>query len=121
MIKGITGGVGVTVQNGGNSYPYVPMNSNNPIQGMIRINGQDTQVFDGSSWLNLGTSYASVNLDSDTLEIINWARKAMEEDRELERLAKENPAVNAALENMRRAQKQLKTTIILSRDEKTTS
>ena len=117
----MTGGVGITVQNGGNSYPYVPMNSNNPIQGMVRINGQDLQVFDGSNWLNLGASYASVNLDPATLEIINWAKTAMEEDQELERLAKESPAVNAALKNMRRAQKQLKTTIILSRDEKTTS
>ena len=121
MIKGITGGSGISVAGGGTSYPYVPMNSNNPIQGMVRLNGQDLQVFDGSSWLTLSSAYASVTLDNDTIEILNWARNAMNEDKELDRLAKENPAVNAALENMRRAQKQLKTTIILSRDETTTS
>ena len=50
MLKGLTGGKGTVVSGGGYSYPYIPMNSNNPIQGMLRLNNQDIQVFDGASW-----------------------------------------------------------------------
>ena len=51
MIKGLTGTCGVTVSAGNTSVPYVNQNINNPMQGMIRINGSDMQVFDGSNWI----------------------------------------------------------------------
>ena len=124
MIKGLQGGAGISVAGGNTTVPYVGLRSDhqaNPLQGMMRISGSDLQVFDGVTWVTMSSSYATVTLDNDTLEILQWARNAMQEDKELDRLAKEHPAVNAALKNMRRAQKQLKTTIILSRDEQTTS
>ena len=113
---------GITVSGGDTSVPYIPQNSENPIQGMIRIWGTDMQVFTGSSWQTLSTSYATASLDQDILDILAWARKARDEDKELSKLAEDNLAVKSALENMRRAEEQLKTTIILSKDyEKTTS
>lgn len=108
---------GITVAGGNTSVPYIPQNTENPIQGMIRIWGSDMQVFTGSGWQTLSTSYATASLDQDILDILAWARKAMEEDKELSKLSEENPAVKIALDNMRRAQEQLKTTIILSKDE----
>lgn len=122
MIKGLMGINGITVSGGDTSVPYIPQNAENPIQGMIRIWGTDMQVFTGSSWQTMSTSYATASLDQDILDILAWARKARDEDKELSKLAEDNLAVKSALENMRRAEEQLKTTIILSKDyEKTTS
>jgi len=48
MIKGIMGTPGVTVSGGNTSLPYIGSNANNPIQGMIRINNTDLEVFNGT-------------------------------------------------------------------------
>ena len=121
MIKGIAGGAFIDVSGGNTTFPYIPMNANNPIQGMVRVNNQELQVFDGSSWVNISSSYPSVDLNSSAQAVIAWAMKKMAEEDALEKLAHAHPAVNAAYENMKRAAEQLKTTIILSQDEKTTS
>ena len=122
MIKGLKGISGITVSGGDTSVPYISPNANNPIQGMIRVHNTDLEVFNGTGWQSLPSSYATVSMDQDILDILAWARKARDEDNELSKLAKDNLAVKSALENMRRAQEQLKTTIILSKDyEKTTS
>jgi hypothetical protein len=47
MIKGLMGSQGVVVSGGDTALPYIPMNSENPIQGMIRVHGTDLQVFNG--------------------------------------------------------------------------
>lgn len=128
MIKGLTGGPGITVSGGNTSVPYVNYNSSNPMQGMMRINGSDMQVFDGTAWININASYASASLDIDTLTLLEWARKKRLEEQEIEILASDHPAVRIAKENlnnakaeMTRAEQQLKVTIILSNDEQTTS
>jgi len=104
MIKGITSGPGITVNGGNTSVPYVSMNQTNPMQGMLRINGSDMQVFDGSNWMTLSTSYATVELNGEVQSIIQWARD--ERNRQLERsqLVKKNPALQKALENIERAE-----------------
>lgn len=104
MIKGLTGGANVIVSGGSASYPYIPYNSNNPIQGMIRINGQDLQVFDGSNWMNLGASYAQVNLSADAESILEWARKERDKQRLREKRIQENPALKKAYEAILRAE-----------------
>jgi hypothetical protein len=45
----------------------------------------------------------------------------MAEEAALEKLSESHPAVKAAYENMKRAAEQLKATIILSKDEQTTT
>ena len=128
MIKGLTGGIGITVSGGNTSVPYVNSNLNNPMQGMIRINGSDMQVFDGSSWMNINASYATATLDIDTVTLLEWARKKRLEEQAIEILASDHAAVRIAKENLNkvkaeivRAEQQLKATIILSKDEQTTS
>ena len=104
MIKNITGGPGVAVLGGNITYPYVPHNSNNPMQGMIRIHGQDMQVFDGSSWIQMPTGYPIVSLDQDTQDLLQWARtqRTMAMNRLI--LAQNNPALLKALEAVKRAE-----------------
>ena len=104
MIKGITGTLGVTVSGGNISFPYVPHNSNNPMQGMIRIHGQDMQVFDGSSWLMLTTGYPSVSLDGETQDILQWARTQRQLDLNRKTLIANNPALQKAYDAVQRAE-----------------
>ena len=111
MIKGIMGSDGVFVEGGNTSLPYINQNSNNPMQGMIRIYGTDLQAFDGAAWINLPSSYATVRMDSS---ITAWVRekqtKEKEQQKELEylkRRAEEHPSLKKAYEAIIRAEERL--------------
>ena len=117
------GSKGVNVLGGNTSLQYVNQNPNNPMQGMVRVWGSDLQVFDGSSWQNIMSSYATVELDSETQTLLQWIRNKQAEEREIETLSNDHPAVRIAKENlnkikaeMDRAEKQLKATVILSKE-----
>jgi hypothetical protein len=124
MIKGLMGKAGVAVAGGDTSLPYITMNSENPIQGMVRVWGTDLQVFNGNGWTTMPSSYATATLDNYTLDMLDWVRKKMLEEKVLEALSNDNPAVKIAKENVNRikqelarAEEQLKLTEILSQDE----
>lgn len=104
MIKGLMGSNGVVVKGGDTSLPYVNQNINNPIQGMIRVNGQDLQVFDGSGWVQMNTSYATVGFDAHTQSLLSWveAQRTMSFKR-MEAVQK-NPALTSAFEAIARAE-----------------
>jgi len=104
MLKGLMGTCGVTVSAGSTSLPYVPSNSNNPMQGMLRINNSDIQVFDGTTWVMVGTSYATVTLDQDILDVIQWARTQRQLDLNRKFLIENNPALQKAHEAIKRAE-----------------
>ena len=115
------GTCGVTVSAGNTALPYVGPNANNPMTGMLRINNTDIEVFNGNSWQQLSTSYATVTLDQDILDIIQWARKKRDEELVWQSLAEKNQAVKIALENLEQAKQQLNITAKLARDYETTS
>lgn len=123
------GSKGVNVLGGNTSLQYVSQNSSNPMQGMVRIWGTDLQVFDGSNWSNIASSYATVELDGETQSMLQWIRKKQAEELEIETLSQDHPAVRIAKENlnkvkaeMERAEQQLKATVILSKEyDETTS
>lgn len=98
MIKGLTGSAHVVVSGGNTSVPYVNLNLNNPMQGMMRINGSDLQVFDGSNWLSMSTSYATVALSPTTEEAIDWAKRKMQEEKNLHERMKKHPGLKQAWE-----------------------
>jgi hypothetical protein len=104
MIKGLTGTCGVTVSAGNTSLPYVPPNTNNPITGMLRINNTDIEVFTGNNWQQLSTSYATVSLDQEILDVIQWARTQRTMALNRMTLAQNNPALMKALEAVKRAE-----------------
>jgi len=104
MIKGLMGNQGLTVGGGNTSVPYINMNNSNPMQGMIRIWGSDMQVFDGTAWMNLSTSYATVSLDQDTQDLLQWARAQRTMALNRMTLAQNNPALMKALEAIKRAE-----------------
>ena len=104
MIKGLMGTCGVTVSAGNTSLPYVGPNVSNPMTGMIRINNTDMEVFNGSSWQQLSTSYATVSLDQDILDIIQWARTQRTLERNRAVLIENNPALEKAYKAILRAE-----------------
>ena len=104
MIKNLTGGPGVIVNGGNNVSPYINQNTNNPMQGMIRLNGSDFQVFDGSNWLMLTTGHPSVGLDGETLDLLQWARETKNREFSRESRVRSNPALQKAYEAVQRAE-----------------
>jgi hypothetical protein len=104
MIKGLMGTCGVTVSAGNTTVPYINQNVSNPMQGMIRVWGSDMQVFDGSSWMTMSTSYATVTLDQDILDIIQWARTQRTLEMNRKTLIENNPALQKAYEAVKRAE-----------------
>ena len=122
MIKGLQGISGITVSGGNTALPYIGPNSNNPMTGMMRINGTEIEVFNGSSWQMLSTSYATVGLDQDVLDIVQWARKRRDEESKWYKLASSNEAVRIALDQLEQAKTRVELTAILARHyEQTTS
>jgi hypothetical protein len=111
----------ITYGGGSPSLPYVPSNSNNPIQGMIRVQNQNMQIFDGSSWINMTQSVGSIGLTSEAESLLDWARKKRDEEMMWQNLANENKAVKIALDNLEQARRQLDITAKLAREYETTS
>lgn len=101
---------------GGSSLPYISPNPNNPIQGMLRVNGSDMEVFDGNSWMKLYLSDANIGLNNSANEAIDWAIKRMEQEKEWYKLASNNEAVRIALDQFEQARTRLELTAHLARD-----
>lgn len=122
MIKDIiSNGPYMNVVGGGSFTPYI--NMSNSSAGMVRWNGNNSgfEIYDGSSWMILSTSVASVGLNSDAISAITWAKQKMAEEAELEKLAKDHPAINFALDNLKKAKTQLDAIIILSKEHDTST
>ena len=85
--------------------------------GQLQFNTatQHLEVYNGTSWqmLNLGTYYVGLNLDAE--QIIDWARKKMDEEKEARAMAEQYPAVADALGAVCEAEQQLKTVVALCR------
>lgn len=114
MIKGLQGITGVTVSGGDTSVPYVNQNISNPMQGMIRVWGSDMQVFDGIAWMNMSTSYATVSLDTDTQDLLQWARNKRDEELRAKKLSEKYPAVANAFDELKKSQQQFNLVMTLS-------
>jgi len=96
MIKGLRGDQGITVSGGDTSVPYIYPNTTNPMTGMMRVWGTDTQVFDGSGWLNMNSSYATASLGPELQVLLNWARRKMIQEQDLQSLMEKYPGLKDA-------------------------
>jgi len=105
MIKTITNGPGVIVTNSSFSAPYIDMTRTSA--GMVRYNNNNFEVYDGNSWIIIAGGDAQVTLDGPTLEAVQWVRRQMEQEKRLEELARQHPAVADAAAAVARAQEQL--------------
>ena len=95
---------------GSSASTYVNANPGAQGVGNLRFNTgqQRLEVYDGSSWQELNMPYASVGLNAEAEQAIDWVRRQMEQEHRLEILAKEHPAVADALEAVQQAQERVR-------------
>lgn len=114
MIKGVMS-TGPYLTVGSYQTPYINMST--PSSGMMRYNGNTSsvEIYDGSYWQQIH-NLQDINLTPQANEILDWAKKKMQEEQLRTLLASTHPAVAVALENLKRAEEQLQTTIHLSKE-----
>ena len=113
MIKGLMGDAYVNVSGGDTCVPYVTQNTNNPMQGMMRVNGNLLEAFDGTRWIQINSSYATVSLNSTYQTAMNWVVNKMTEEQRMKALAAQHPAIADLVDAVDRAQEQLRMTAAL--------
>ena len=112
MIKGLNTGTGLTVNNGYTSWPNFYNNSasnGNTLVGQMRYNesAQCIEVYDGMTWLSMGSSYPTIELAPHVQAVVTWAQTKMAEESRLKALAAKHPTVADALEAVKRAEEQV--------------
>jgi hypothetical protein len=80
---------------------------------MVRYIGGNLEVYDGASWLPLQSSYPTIELDGVTVEVIQWARRRMEEEKRMLELARNHPTVADALAARERAEEAVRIAVAL--------
>jgi len=95
---------------GGSASTYVSTQAGSQGVGNLRFNTsqQRLEVYDGMTWLELNMPHASVGLNSVAEEAIDWVQQQMAEEKRLEILAKQHPAMADALEAVKQAQEQVR-------------
>ena len=68
---------------------------------LLRVWGNDMQVFDGSNWMNISTSYATVGLDSSTEQALHWVKRKMQEEQDLKERMERHPGLKQAYEQFK--------------------
>jgi hypothetical protein len=91
--------------------------------GQMRFNttSQSMEFYDGTGWQQLQQSQASVQLDSEAINLLDWVKEKRDEERRLKQLIETIPAVKIAYDAVLKAEEQLKITTILSKDESPTN
>jgi hypothetical protein len=74
-------------------------------------------VFDGTTWMTMNTSYASVGLSPDAEALLDWAKKKRDEEIEIDLLAAANPTIKNLLEQIKEKEDQLQMVMTLIKKE----
>jgi hypothetical protein len=112
MIRNITAGYGIHI-GGSTSYSTPYIDSTRPSAGMVRYLNNNLEIYDGSNWMIMQSSYPQVELDGVTQEAIQWVRRKMEDEKKILELAKTYPTVADALLARDRAEDAVKIAVAL--------
>jgi hypothetical protein len=99
MLTGVSGGYGIHVGGGWTSLPFVGDNPSNPLQGMMRVKGNNVEIYNNSSWTVVTSNVASVELTGVAQTAIEWAQKKMAEEKRLDELCEKYPGLRKARDN----------------------
>lgn len=113
MIKNITPGPGLSINNSHSAWPsfYNTVSSTgNSLVGQLRYNGssQNLEVYDGNSWLMMNSAYPTIELAPHVQAVVNWAQIKMAEESRLKALAAKHPSVEDALKAVAKAEEQVR-------------
>jgi hypothetical protein len=103
MIKTVTGGgPHLFVQGGFPSTNYFNTGSGYMSVGDMRFNpnAQSIEVYDGQVWRELQQGHVEVGLTPSANAALDWAHKKMQEEKELEELAKQYPMLEDAMRDL---------------------
>lgn len=102
MIKGIASGNYINVIGGSPSVTYIGNYSNQPGIGNLRYNPntQNTEVWDGTTWMTMLSSYATVELNQEAQSLLDWARVKRAEEYELNKVIEQHPGVKDLKEKL---------------------
>jgi len=78
--------------------------------GNLRYNtsSQQLEVYDGTNWVILNTSYADIRLSVEAESLLDWAKRKQHEEAMLEKLAQENTTVKDLVDQIKEKQAQIK-------------
>jgi hypothetical protein len=112
MIKNITPGPGLSINNNYSTWPsfYNTVSSTgNSLVGQLRYNGssQNMEVYDGNSWLMMNSAYPTIELAPHVQAVVTWAQTKMAEESRIRELAAKHPAVADAVEALKKAEEQV--------------
>lgn len=110
MIESVIGGSAYLNVGSYSGSTYVNGYSGAQGVGNIRYNTstQKIEIFDGNNWITMNHGSATVSLSNEAIDILNWAKIKMAEDKELERLAKEHPSVKDLVDGINKKKDQIK-------------
>jgi hypothetical protein len=108
MIRNIAPGNGINISGSSYSTPYIDMSQASA--GMVRYNGisNNMEIYNGSSWVTIASSYPTVELTGEVQSIIEWARQKRAEEAEWLKLASDNDTLQDAINTLKKAQEQVK-------------
>ena len=110
MIDNITTGSPYLLAGGYNASTYVNNYSGAQGVGNLRWNtsSQKMEVYDGTNWITLNQSNATISLTVEATNILNWARDKMMEEQELENMSKEHPTIKDLVNQIKDKKDQIK-------------
>jgi hypothetical protein len=87
------------------SFYHTAATSNNTLVGQVRYNGSNQwlEIYDGTTWIPLNSTYPQISLDSNTQAAVAWAQNKMYEEQQLKDLAAKHPTVADAVAARERA------------------
>ena len=104
MITGIFGSNGITVSNGSQTtIPYIQgdVHAISPgTAGEIRIINNSIHVWANGAWNHINSGLPTIGLTAEIQEVLDWARRAMRREEELEKLIEKYPSVKTAKEQL---------------------
>jgi len=83
-----------------NSYsPYssAPNYTGRELDGDVRMNDGNLEVYSGGSWMNIRAS-VDIQMTPENQEVLQWARKKMAEEQKLKELCEKYPGLKRAKE-----------------------
>jgi len=91
MIQQLSAGYGIHINNGYFGGPYIDQNRYDA--GRLRMIGNTMEVYTGSSWCAVSNGATHVELHSDVVEVVMWAKQKMAEEARLQELIDRYPDI----------------------------
>jgi hypothetical protein len=119
MIKSIHSSSPFLTVSGGNPGSTYIGNFNGTGVGNMRYNpnSQNTEVYDGSTWIILSAHHATINLSDEAVGLLQWARQKRDEELEIEKLVLTNSTIKDLVMQIKDKQEQIKVVQTLIKEE----